>query len=211
MFFLRKLSKSYVSDLIFVLVEIVSAVAMTLLLAKITSRYGGHWLLNLDVLFYVSPLRRVFYVLIGMTFAMTYCRLQINGVNLSARLASLGEFAMAGIALVYQFCRNAIDASDGQKYVVDLILCGAFVFVFSFDSGQLSKALSNRTMQKLGSMAMYIYLIHYPIRMHIGCIVESRWGWNITSAFFFIIFEFAATYVLANFMYTKRISGKLAS
>ena len=72
-FILRKFSKSYFGDLLFLLINAFLIVALAYFFGKIETIFHGiKHILNVDILVYGSPYRRVFYVLTGMNLATIY-------------------------------------------------------------------------------------------------------------------------------------------
>ena len=202
-YFLRKCSKSYTSDIIFIIVDLVFIVGLAYLFGKIETYSAQSGMKpKFDVLVYGSPYRRVFYVLIGMSLAMIYNRLKNANFELSAKTANILEVVVSVVAFVYYLFRKSIP-SGLYQYAIDVIICAAVIIVFSFDKGKMSAFFSKPSMQKLGNMAMYIYLIHYPIRIWCGKIIGHYFEWNLWLAIGFIIVEFVATYFLSNWLYKR--------
>ena len=72
-FILRKFSKSYFGDLLFLLINAFFIVALAYFFGKIETIFHGiKHIPNVDNLVYGSPYRRVFYVLTGMNLATIY-------------------------------------------------------------------------------------------------------------------------------------------
>lgn len=72
-FILRKFSKSYFGDLLFLLINAFLIVALAYFFGKIETIFHGiKHIPNVDNLVYGSPYRRVFYVLTGMNLATIY-------------------------------------------------------------------------------------------------------------------------------------------
>ena len=83
-------------------------------------------------------------------------------------------------------------------------------FVFSFDEGIISKFLGRPNIQKLGNMAMYMFLLHYLpyipyffVTSTMGKIKET----NFTNLAF-IVFDLAFTFVSSIIIYKHDMAKK---
>lgn len=98
--------------------------------------------------------------------------------------------------------------------LTDLLIAQAIVFVFSFEQGRLSKKMAkSKVLLALGNAAMYIYLLHYPIRIQnyekwLSKFIEYNWlEYNVIITA--IIFASTAifTWLIAYTKSKKPISG----
>ena len=83
--------------------------------------------------------------------------------------------ALACIA--WFFLRNTfveMDTASALRRFVDVLLCGGLLFTLSFERGSVSRLLERPGFLRLGHLAMYVYLIHYPLRMYWEPIVLRR-------------------------------------
>ncbi|MCQ1533895.1 hypothetical protein [Mitsuokella jalaludinii] len=83
--------------------------------------------------------------------------------------------ALACIA--WFFLRNTfveMDTASALRRFVDVLLCGGLLFTLSFERGRVSRLLERPGFLRLGHLAMYVYLIHYPLRMYWEPIVLRR-------------------------------------
>lgn len=110
-----------------------------------------------DKVVYVSPLRRVFQVAMGMLIAML-----VSKKNLCYKNPTILEFASVALFLLYAFFRPLFGGFyKAVDYLcVDTIVIAILLFVFSLNSGLISEVFSIRLFQKLGKLSMYVYLIH---------------------------------------------------
>lgn len=89
-FILRKFSKSYFGDLLFLLINAFLIVALAYFFGKIETIFHGiKHIPNVDNLVYGSPYRRVFYVLTGMNLAIIFTRLKNDNIKISKKLQML--------------------------------------------------------------------------------------------------------------------------
>jgi len=88
--------------------------------------------------------------------------------------------------------------------LVDLLLCTFFILIFAFDKGFISSILNKKTFQDFGNKAMYIFLIHYPIRIYCAWFVKKIWGWTPISSIIFIIFILISTFFISDILYRNQ-------
>ena len=207
-FILRKFSKSYFGDLLFLLINAFFIVALAYFFGKIETIFHGiKHIPNVDNLVYGSSYRRVFYVLTGMNLATIFTRLKNDNIKISKKIANVMEIVLSSLVLAYFFMRNSLPNTQFYyKYLIDLFLCACFILIFSFDEGCISNYLKKPMMQKLGNMAMYIFLTHYPIRIYSSWFVDKFFGWTELTSILFIIFILAMTFVLSFLFYNNEKS-----
>ena len=206
MFTLRKLSKSYFTDIFLILIDLFAIIALVHVFRNLEVRFQnihGIEYLNLDYLVYASPYRRVFYVLVGMSLAMIFDRLRKEGKNLSESSSNFLEIFASFIVILYFFAGNSLPIFYSCECLIMVILWAGFLLIFAFDKGCISRFLNQEKMQDLGNMSMYIFLIHYPIRIYFAKIVERFWGWTTFSSIAFVIFILALTFLISYFLYEK--------
>jgi len=199
-YFLRKTSKNISKNIFIIIVNIITIILLTILLAKF-EKYLNHLNIKgiptLDNLVYVSPFRRVFYVITGMNIALITDLLTKKNFIIKTKIYSLLELLISLLVIIYFVLRNSLP--DGNyKYAIDLILCSCFIFFFSFDKGIISKYLNKPFFQYYGKIAMYIFLIHYPIRIYFGKIIENTFGYNYFTSILFCIFIITTTFLLSD-------------
>ena len=209
-YYLRKKSKTLISDVLYFISFTFIAVILIRLMGKIETiilSFGDAYNCSLV---YSSPYRRVFYVLTGMCISLIFYRLHNKKNEISFTMASLFEICIVVITLLYHFLRNTLPGGY-YLYVIDIIICSVLVFIFAYDKGIVSQFMAHSYMQKLGNMVMYIYLIHYPIRIWVGRIVEDNYGWNVVSAIILILSELIVSYVLSLWIYNRNNQNKRSS
>ena len=202
-YLLRKYSKSFKSDVLCILVDMFFVVflAYAFGLVENYSQQVG-MLLQIDQLVYIGPYRRVFYVLTGMSIGLICYRYRDVMIKVFKK-SNLWEVSCFVVAALWFLFRKDFPMLGIFRCAVDLLLCCAILVVFSMNLGYLSSLLSRKTMQKLGKMSMYIFLIHYPIKSIGSEIVDYVWGWTIASSLLFILFEFVLTFVLSIWLNRK--------
>ena len=57
--------------------------------------------------------------------------------------------------------------------VVNNLISLGIVFVFSFENGNLSRLLLNKSLVTLGGCAMYIYLLHWPVIYNVYGVINQ--------------------------------------
>ena len=202
MFCLCKFSKSYFSDMAFLLIEVLFIMGATYLLArleKISLHFEG--IPTVDYLVYASPYSRVFYVLSGMSLAKIFERLRCEGNLPSFHFASFLEITVSFIFFVYFFVRNTLPLGRTYRHAIDILVILCFTIVFAFDRGCISHILGKATLQWLGKISMYIFLIHYPVTNYFGRIVDTFWKQTVFSAIVQIIIIISFTFGLAAFCF----------
>lgn len=209
MFILRKGSKSIKINVICILVNLV----LIIVLAKILSIFQDYlseyrFLRKVNILTYVSPYIRVFYVLTGMNLALIFAKIKNKNITFTEKKANLYEILVFSLFIMYFVLRNSISGfsySVNFKYVLDIMLCSIFIFVFAFDAGCISKVFKRDILQTLGNMAMYVFLIHYPIRIYLDIIVRKYVEMNIYVAFAEICVILALTFFISYRIYKRTI------
>lgn len=125
-----------------------------------------------DDLVYGSPYCRVFYVALGMLTAKFFV---LSKDLFAPFLGNKIEFVMLALMLAFILFKNTFAGfylfSLTQAYISILLVIGA-CFVFAFQNGFVSKLLQMKRVKRLGQMAMYIFLIHYPIRGYLDAIAR---------------------------------------
>ena len=199
-FILRKVSKSIFIDITFFIINIFLVICLSFIYEKIEAKIH-----IIDYLNYGSPYKRLIYVLIGMNIALIFQRARKYFDNYPETQMSILESIICIISIVYFFLRNSMP-SGKYKYLIDIIVCSAFLFIFAFDKGYISKILQRDKFQKLGNMSMYIFLIHYPIRVYFGAIISNVFGWTWISCVLFLIFILLSTFTISYIIF--RIQNK---
>lgn len=119
-----------------------------------------------DRLVYASPYRRVFYVACGMVIGIIYSQH-------SSTRNTYWEYLAVPLACVYYFLRPYISTHYYISYSLDILICAFVLFSLATGTGYITKALSCKPLVYLGSLSMYVFIIHYLIRMYVHYIVNK--------------------------------------
>lgn len=124
---------------------------------------------------YGSPYMRVWFVVDGMVLARIIFAWRMN--DTVPEWMSSAEIGVALSCIAWFFLRNTfveMETSRALLRFVDVLLCGGLLFILSFERGRVSRLLERPGFLRLGHLAMYVYLIHYPLRMYWEPIVLKR-------------------------------------
>lgn len=114
-------------------------------------------------LVYGSPYRRVLYVFAGMILAQLY----LKSVHLDAN-------PFIFLAIFWWLFRNALFPVFGYiAYAVDLILAGGTVLGLASSDNWITNFFGSKWLVMLGNSSMYIYLIHYPVRIYVDYLFKA--------------------------------------
>lgn len=135
-----------------------------------------------NILSYESPFTRIFVFLIGMELSNIYLQLKQRNFHKCEPGKTLGtvmELAAIAVMTFWWVIRGKAagiigkgEASAVALILSDLLVAALTLMVFSFESGVVSKILSRHLPAALGSAAMYIYMIHYPITRYMEALVN---------------------------------------
>ena len=200
-YFLRKTAKSIFIDIVYFCLELFFIVFTAFIFSKVEKSFTGiKGIPNVDILVYASPYRRVFYVLAGMSIGKIF--VQVKEKISTIKKATLFEILAIALTIIYSIFRKKI-SDYNIVYLFDVIVLAFSVFVFSFDEGLISKFLSRSNIQKLGNMAMYMFLLHYLpyipyffITSTMGIVKET-----IFTNLVFIVFDLIFTFVTSIIIY----------
>lgn len=166
--FLQKHIKSIKSALTGILVSIVISFILLVIFKWIEERT------IFDIISYVSPFRRVFYVIPGMLLAQILFFRNKNGRELKIFMYGSFEYLTLCSSMVWFFLRNTISEQIGSSIVfLDMIIVCCNLYALAIGKGVFSGLLSSKTMVYLGNISMYIFLFHYNIRVYIDYFMHS--------------------------------------
>ena len=138
-----------------------------------------------DDLTYGSPYIRVFYVIFGMLIAILFKKLpDIKTGNMTEL------FVFSGYILYFLFRKTILFTLPYISiiYIIDLLFAGLVVLMLAYNKGFVSKILSKPSLVYLGNVSMYIFLIHYPIRMYSATLLKPYLNdWYTISLLVFVI------------------------
>lgn len=114
----------------------------------------------LDCLAYSHPIYRVFYVMAGMFIAkISY---SLRSKDFFPKHITLLETLVSLLFLVNYFFWKKYPCPWIHSLAEFLFSC-LLIFVFSFDSGKISDFFARKSLQHLGNISMYLFLIHMPV------------------------------------------------
>ncbi|MBR0414974.1 MAG: acyltransferase [Clostridia bacterium] len=118
---------------------------------------------------YVFPIFRAFEFFAGMVLAEIFLvRQQIKcSKKTSTILETLILLAFAAEYIIIKFALPAFGDS-GYIEAVRLCLMCLLIYVFSFENGYISKAISNKFFLGFASISFEVYLIHQPLQNILG-------------------------------------------
>lgn len=202
---IRKHLKSITANIILICLNIFMIVFLAKIFysIEVNTRDINH-IPTIDYLVLYSPFRRIFYVITGMNLSIIYKKILDHNLIPTGRKSNLMETAICAAAIIYYFIRNSLPLIYRYQCIIDVILCSIFVLIFAFESGIISGFLQKDSMQILGKMTMYIYIIHYPIRMYIGKrLYEHFVSINYVSATIEILIIAIPSFLLSYLLYKK--------
>lgn len=152
-----------------------------------------------DNLVYGSPYSRIWIVCLGMVLGLIYIFF-IEGKVINSKIALLLESIALILITCWFFARNG--ANENYTRIVDLFLLILFMLVFSLEQGKISALLGSKIFIKLGNITMFLFLLHYPIRLYIDAIFKNTgFGENtlgcVAEAFLIIILSIVVSIVLS--------------
>ena len=107
------------------------------------------------------------------------CDLYFKGRD-RLRHCTLWELVVVCIALLWIYnMRVYYNPQDNFTFrypvvaVINNLISLGIVYVFSFESGAISRILLNRTLVTLGGCAMYIYLLHWPVIYNVYGVINQ--------------------------------------
>lgn len=92
--------------------------------------------------------------------------------NNALKNSTLVEFVIIGLSLFYFFTRNTLSCiSIILLRFLDVVNAASVLFIFALGKGELSKKVEKSQLLYscvCGGYSMYLFLLHYPIRVTIG-------------------------------------------
>lgn len=119
-----------------------------------------------DNLVYGSPYTRIWLVILGMFMAFIYKEILIKN-KINYKRGSIFECGITFITFVWFLFRNSLTLNISFMRTLDIGVVVFGMFIFSFESGCVSDLLKADFIQKLGKISMYLFLMHYPIRLYV--------------------------------------------
>ncbi|MCR5260803.1 MAG: acyltransferase [Candidatus Gastranaerophilales bacterium] len=146
---------------------------------------------------YGSPFIRVFYVVFGMLLAIFFKKLP------DVKTSNFTELIVFSAYIAYFLCRKFVLFNlpyISIIYVIDIVFAGMAVLLLAYNQGFVSKLLSKPSMLYFGNISMYIFLIHYPVRMYSTTLLQPYLkDYTITGMTVLIIL--AVTWLVSHLLY----------
>ncbi len=168
-----------------------------------------------DYLAYGSPYTRVFSMFTGILI----CDLYYKGRN-KLKNNTFWEVVVVSIVLIWVYnMRVYYDPQDNffMRYpvvaIINNLISISIVYVFSFEKGAISHILQKKLLVILGSCAMYIYLLHWPVIYNVYGVINQLLPMTVTVKIFTTILIFVVTGVLTYIIwkYESRVMGYIDS
>ena len=121
-----------------------------------------------DDLRYGSPYIRVFYVFLGIIICQS-----LKYFDIKKFTNSVWEGFVSILAIGWFSFRNSCGFNIGINKLIDIFICSVLLIIFSAEEGVISKFIGNRWILGINKWCMYIYLIHYPVRMYIDMLFKT--------------------------------------
>jgi peptidoglycan/LPS O-acetylase OafA/YrhL len=97
--------------------------------------------------------------------------------------------------------------------IINSIISICFVYVFAFENGTLSRYLQKKSLVTLGSCAMYIYLLHYPVIYNVYGVINQLLPMTVmvkvVTTVFIIVIIGLLTYIVRK--YDGKVMGYIES
>ena len=81
--------------------------------------------------------------------------------------------------------------------VINNMISLGIVYVFSFENGTISQVLKKKTLVTMGSCAMYIYLLHWPVIYNVYGVINLLFPMTLVVKVFTTVLIFLVTGILS--------------
>lgn len=157
-----------------------------------------------DDLVYGSPYVRIFYVITGMLLAKLFVNLQKKKTFFQTHSlgANVFEVFLLFFAVTFFLIKNIlwIEIPSYVPYISLIFVC-IIILSFSVESGLVSKFLQKKWMNVLGDMSMYIFLLHYPIRLYIYYMLRLLgFHKSLLLTFLYVFLTLTTTFLLSFYL-----------
>lgn len=148
---------------------------------------------------YYSPYFRVFYVIVGMEIAQIYRTIE------KLKYPNFFECGSFVLALMWVILRNTITKNGtinpGILVISEITIAAILLFSFSFEEGKVSDFLKKGFLYEVGALSMYLFLLHYPIRMYVDLLfVKMNIFQNGYGGIVEVIVIFGISWLFANWI-----------
>ena len=152
-----------------------------------------------DYLAYGSPYTRVFSMFTGILICDLYYKGKDRLIN-----STLGEIVVLSAAILWIYnMRVYYDPQDDFfiRYpvvaVINNMISLGIIYVFSFENGIISQVLKKKILITLGSCAMYIYLLHWPVIYNVYGVINLLFPMTLVVKIFTTALIFLVTGILS--------------
>lgn len=200
--FIMELLKKHVKNIRTSITGIVICIICSYLLAIVFTTIDKRtWF---DNLCYGSPYRRVFYVITGMLLAQVYVQFSEKETIQMPRLFTSGVFEYVSIcfSMIWFFWYHQFSETY-WVYIVNMLVVACDIFSLAIHKGKISHLFESNIMVYLGKISMYIYLVHYPIRMYVDFILNMTGIGTLETALAEAIIILLLTFIISNRLYQK--------
>jgi peptidoglycan/LPS O-acetylase OafA/YrhL len=83
------------------------------------------------------------------------------------------ELVVCVLCVAWFFLRNTCNKISIITRLIDVLLCFFLMVIFAYDNGKISAFMNRSKFTNLSSCVMYIYLLHYPVRMTLITILDA--------------------------------------
>lgn len=147
-----------------------------------------------------SPYIRVFAFIMGIIIANL-----AKQIKWKKSVAHLLEIIVIVTNVVWLICITEININLMLKNVIMYLLAGSLILVCTYKHGILNRFLSTKWNIELGKMSMYIFLIHYPIRLYVNIIFEKCFNRDVFLYVLETIIIIASTFAISYLLYRRKI------
>lgn len=160
----------------------------------------------IDDLSYGSPYFRIFYLIQGLNIANLYILVKHKFENANMNIF---ECILFGFIILYIIFRNTLKINIYILKSLDILFVTLLLFFTAINEGIITKKLSNaRVLSYLGAeYGMYVYLLHYPIRMLIPAVLNN-FKFQLFENYNFIILIFLILFFTMGLSYIVKMMGE---
>ncbi|WP_050612378.1 acyltransferase family protein [Ligilactobacillus agilis] len=165
---------------------------------------------------YGSPYIRVFQFFLGILLCDLF--IWVKQSKYMKKISILcGKIELGLLAIFFIWYLEKNDIYYGRfgeiKDFLDMVFVALIIFVYAFECGIISHIFQDNKFVLLGSVSMYVFLIHYPIRMNTWRILSTLFGTGISVKVITLVIVIIGTCVMTILMRTydnkkKRIIDK---
>ena len=170
---------------------------------------------TLDYITYGSPYLRIFSMFSGILICDLYYKKR-NGFKSN----TIWEVVVVSVVILWIWnMRVYFDPQNNPIFrypivaIINNLISLSIVYVFSFEKGIVSHILQKKSLIVLGSCAMYIYLLHYPVIYNVFGVINQLLPMTIAVKFFTVVMIFIILGILTYIVrkYDTKVIGYIDS